>query len=436
MITNNTFISQALWNSQIPAKRTVILIRWPVVLVCSYLVIYSNLKILFPTTVMLLPLLFVGSNILLYYLEEEYLSRTRVLSALVIFDTLVLTLCLVAHGEVDSDLYLTYFLIIIISCLLQDLRSLAIITVLAPVIYGSLLFRFSGASNTELYLRLPFLFITSLFFGYFAYVIRSERALREHSEKENRAKMEIYNVVSHEFRTPLAIIQGFIQLIKDKDMGEINESQQKGLEAAFQQCNDLQFTINNILEAGRVASDAAPIEKKELNLPQFIAELKAGYDSSSPLRTVPIYWDYSPEPPVFVVSDKAKLKVIFQNLINNSIRFTMQGEIRISVRYRAQSKQIELQVMDTGIGIPKEAHSLIFDQFRQLDSSSTRSFEGTGLGLYIVKQFTKILGGEVSVESEIGHGSTFTVVIPVDLPAANGLETHDLTLGQTEAYGH
>jgi signal transduction histidine kinase len=430
------FTVQALWNSQIPIKRTVILIRWPVVLVCSYLLIYSNLKILFPTAVVLLPLLFVASNILLYYLQEEYLSRTRVLSALVLFDTLVLTLCLVAHGAADSDLYLTYFLIIIISCLLQDLRSLAIVTVLAPVIYGSLLFRLSGASNTELYLRLPFLFITSLFFGYFAYAIRSERALREHSEKENRAKMEIYNVVSHEFRTPLSIIKGFIQLIKDRHIGEINERQAKGLDAALQQCHDLQFTINNILEAGRVASGAARIEKNELNLPHFVAELKASYDSSSPLRTVPIHWDYSPEPPVLVVSDKAKLKVIFQNLINNSIRFTKQGEIRVSVHYHAASRQVELQVADTGIGIPEEAHSLIFEQFRQLDSSSTRSFEGMGLGLYIVKEFSNILGGDVSVKSEIGRGSTFTVVIPVEQPAENGLQAHDLIPRQTEAYGH
>ncbi|HEX9143981.1 MAG TPA: hypothetical protein VGA09_06900, partial [Candidatus Binatia bacterium] len=104
------FTAQALlWNSQIPTKRAVILIRWPVVLVCSYLLIYSNLEILFPTAVVLLPLVFVASNIVLYYLQEDYLSRTRVLSALVVFDTLVLTLCLVAYGSVDSDLYLTYF---------------------------------------------------------------------------------------------------------------------------------------------------------------------------------------------------------------------------------------------------------------------------------------------------------------------------------------
>jgi signal transduction histidine kinase len=431
------FTARALfWNSQIPTKRAVILIRWPVVLVCSYLLIYSNLKILFPTAVVLLPLLFVVSNIVLYYLQEDYLSRTRVLSALVVFDTLVLTLCLVAHGSVDSDLYLTYFLIIIISCLLQDLRSLAVVTVLAPVIYGSLLFRFSGGSNTEVYLRLPFLFITSLFFGYFAYVIRSERALREHSEKENRAKMEIYNVVSHEFRTPLSVIRGFIQLIKDRYMGDINENQEKGLDAALQQCDDLEFTITNILEAGRVASDAARIEKDEINLPQFVAEIKANYDSSSPLRIVPIHWDYSPQPPLSVMSDKAKLKVIVHNLINNSIRFTKHGEIRISVRYCAESKRLELQVVDTGIGIPQEAHSLIFEQFRQLDSSNTRSFEGIGLGLYIVKEFSKMLGGDVSVESEIGRGSTFKVVIPVELPAENGLQANDLIPRQTEAYGH
>ncbi len=426
---------QATRKLQIPVKKAVVLVRWPVVIVCSYLLVYSNLRILFPTAVLLLPFFYVASNIVLYYLKEEYLSQTRILSGLVVFDTLVLTLCLIANGKVDSDLYLSYFLIIIISCLLQDLRSLAIVTVLAPLIYGSILFRFSAAGSAELYLRLPFLFITSLFFGYFAYMIRTERALREHSEKENRAKMEIYNVVSHEFRTPLSVAMGFIQLIKDKILGDINEAQAQSLDSALKQCNEMVFTIDNVLEAGRLTAAATRVEISPINLAEFVAELKAGYDSSAALRSVALHWDYSTQCPV-VMADKAKLKIIMQNLINNAIRFTKEGEIKILIRYGADDERLEFQVVDTGIGIPKGAHSLIFEQFRQVDSSDTRSYGGVGLGLYIVREFTRILGGAVEVESELGKGSVFKVIIPVGSHAHGKIREKELTAAPLQACGY
>ena len=117
-----------------------------------------------------------------------------------------------------------------------------------------------------------------------------------------------------------------------------------------------------------------------------------------------------------VETDSAKLTHILQNLINNAIKFTDEGVITISARHVPEAQALEFKVSDTGIGISKDSLPIIFEMFRQIDSSVTRAYGGVGLGLFIVKKLTQLLGGRVEVESEIGRGSTFTVTIPMTLP--------------------
>jgi signal transduction histidine kinase len=122
-------------------------------------------------------------------------------------------------------------------------------------------------------------------------------------------------------------------------------------------------------------------------------------------------WDYGDHLPR-VRTDRGKLRQILQNLINNAIKFTDRGQVTLSARYSPETGTVEFQVTDTGIGIPMDIQPLIFDRFRQADSSDTRRHGGVGLGLYIVSTLTKLLGGTVRVESTPGNGSTFTVRLP------------------------
>jgi len=115
-----------------------------------------------------------------------------------------------------------------------------------------------------------------------------------------------------------------------------------------------------------------------------------------------------------VETDSGKLKEILQNLIGNALKFTEKGTVSITARYIPEAKTLVLRVADTGAGIPKELVPIIFEKFRQVDGSNTRAHDGVGLGLYIVKKYTEMLGGEVEVKSEIGKGSTFTVTIPCE----------------------
>jgi len=126
-----------------------------------------------------------------------------------------------------------------------------------------------------------------------------------------------------------------------------------------------------------------------------------------------IDWDYPLDLPS-VETDSGKLKEILQNLLNNAIKFTEEGTVSITARYRPEAETVVLRVADTGAGIPKELVPIIFEKFRQVDGSNTRLHGGVGLGLYIVKKYTELIGGEVEVKSELGMGSTFTVTIPCE----------------------
>jgi signal transduction histidine kinase len=127
-------------------------------------------------------------------------------------------------------------------------------------------------------------------------------------------------------------------------------------------------------------------------------------------KELTLSWEYSSG--TVIKSDRERLKHILQNLINNAIKFTAKGKITISARYITESRAVEFRVADTGIGIPNDKIPLIFEMFHQVDSSETRPYGGVGLGLYIVKNFTEMLGGQVRVESELEKGSVFTVTIP------------------------
>jgi signal transduction histidine kinase len=123
-------------------------------------------------------------------------------------------------------------------------------------------------------------------------------------------------------------------------------------------------------------------------------------------------WDYPLNLPN-IKTDGEKLKYVLRNLIDNAVKFTDCGQIKVSSRALPENKKVEFEIRDTGVGIPSEALPAVFDKFQQLDSSVTRTYAGLGLGLYIAKKFTELLGGELSVSTEVGKGSTFTVALPV-----------------------
>jgi signal transduction histidine kinase len=234
-------------------------------------------------------------------------------------------------------------------------------------------------------------------------------------EKANKGKDEFLGIISHELRTPLNVIKGYTEIMLDDIFGELNLEQKKGLQTISNQSAELFGMINGILQVTRIEADAVQAASWDVNLGDLLDELRANYNIPYG-KDLKLFWDYSTDLPITKTDDE-KLKGVLQNLINNAIKFTEQGSVTISSKYIPAASKIEFKVADTGIGIPQEKIQTIFDMFEQVDSSATRKYSGVGLGLYIVKKFTELLGGGVAAESELGKGSVFTVTLPVVNPA-------------------
>lgn len=258
-------------------------------------------------------------------------------------------------------------------------------------------------------------------------------------EKTNKVKDEFLGVISHELRTPLGVVTGYAGMIKDRLLGEINLQQEQALEKVLTRAADQLAMINDILQTAQIEARVVALEPQPVDLNEFLDQLKSDYAVRAEKKDVRLLWDY-PTDADSINTDRAKLQQILQNLINNALKFTAEGSVTVSARVLSETgnrgngesgnrggevtdspvhpfsgtarRWVELRVADTGIGIPAEQMRSIFDKFFQVDSSATRHYGGVGLGLYIVKQFTDLLGGKVEVESELGKGSTFTVTIP------------------------
>ncbi|MBI2090579.1 MAG: GAF domain-containing protein [Deltaproteobacteria bacterium] len=246
----------------------------------------------------------------------------------------------------------------------------------------------------------------------------------------NKVKDEFLSVMSHELRTPLNVVMGYVAMIKDGLYGTVSPEQEKALEQVMGRARDQLTMISGILQATQIEAQRVKAENQEFSLGDFLDDLRSSYEVLLG-KDLAIQWSYSADLPM-ITTDREKLKIILQNLINNAIKFTERGSVTVSARIRQQasgSRQqeedpptphasrlsptwVEFKVTDTGIGIPESAMPYIFEKFRQVDSSETRAYGGVGMGLYIVKQYTELLGGSVAVESSPGKGSTFTVTIP------------------------
>ena len=230
-------------------------------------------------------------------------------------------------------------------------------------------------------------------------------------EKANRVKNEFLGVMSHELRTPLNVIMGYNQMVQEGTFGAVNAEQSRALDKIKLQSNELLRMVNSILAVTKIEADDLSAESAAIDLEAFVDGLKDEYNALI-TQGVTIAWDCQLDLPM-LISDANKLKHVMQNLINNALKFTEEGSIRVSVKHLPRDEKVTLVVADTGIGIAEKDLPAIFDKFRQANSSLNRNYSGAGLGLYIVKKYADLLGGEVAVDSVPGKGSTFTITLPL-----------------------
>jgi len=243
---------------------------------------------------------------------------------------------------------------------------------------------------------------------------QAETALRqakEAAEAADRAKSEFLATVSHELRTPLYIILSYTDYLAEGEFGPLQPEQRKPMLAIKRSAAELYDLIIGMLDLGQLQREGQlPVDICAVPLPILFAALQEETHERYAQSGLEFVWRLEPElPPLW--TDLGKLKTVLNNLLGNAVKFTSAGQITIAASNKHGG--VEISVSDTGPGIPPEALSMIFEPFRQGDSSLTRSYGGVGLGLYIVQSFLTLLGGKITVESEVGRGSTFRVWLPL-----------------------
>ncbi len=235
--------------------------------------------------------------------------------------------------------------------------------------------------------------------------ITREKALEEQ-------RLEFVAVSSHELRTPLTIIEGYLYfLLNNKDLKYDHQSKVY-IEKAHKGCLDLQKLIADLLEVSRVEQNRLKIELEKVNILEIAKEVTEEFKKKTTLKGLDLLLEIKQKKIPSCLADKGRLKEVLVNLVENAIKFTEKGYIKIIVEKEKQA--IKVGVLDTGPGIEKEDQKYIFDKFYRVEGWRTRKTRGTGLGLYIAKSIIERFGGKIWVESQVGKGSTFLFTVPLE----------------------
>jgi signal transduction histidine kinase len=215
--------------------------------------------------------------------------------------------------------------------------------------------------------------------------------------------------MSHELRTPLNAVIGYAALMIDGITGTLTDAQHEYVRRSRTAAEHLLSLINDILDLAKIEAGKMPVYLENVSMPELIREVAQQVEPMAKAKHLTFTTAVSPDCPG-VDTDKIKIKQILLNLLSNAVKFTNRGSVHLSVEWDGDS--VQLSVSDSGVGIKPDEINLIWEDFRQLDQSRTRSYGGTGLGLSITRRLTQQLGAEIAVNSVFGEGTTFSVRLP------------------------
>jgi len=234
-------------------------------------------------------------------------------------------------------------------------------------------------------------------------------------EAASRYKSEFLANMSHELRTPLNSSLILAKLLADNREATLTPEQVKYAQAIHASNNDLLVLINDILDLSKIEAGHMALDPEPVPMHDVVERLQVTFAPLARQGRLAFHIDAESAPPE-LFTDSQRLRQILKNLLANAFKFTERGEVRLVIR-RAPGERVRFEVIDTGMGIPKAQQTVIFEAFRQADGSTSRKFGGTGLGLSISRELAARLGGDITLDSEPGRGSRFTLELPVTLSA-------------------
>jgi signal transduction histidine kinase len=242
-------------------------------------------------------------------------------------------------------------------------------------------------------------------------LFEAEREARFAAESANRAKAAFLASMSHELRTPLQAALGFAQLVRSGVYGKVNDQQSEVLGRVERSQTHLSRLIDDILDFARLEAGRVRIEPKPVPVADVLADLGPLVEPQAAKKNIELSL-LPPAPSLAVMADRQRLQQILVNLVGNAVKFTPEnGTIRVGAQKDGTMASVFIQ--DTGMGIPADRLQAIFEPFVQVEDSLTRTASGAGLGLAISRDLARAMGGDLQVLSELGKGSTFTLVLPL-----------------------
>lgn len=249
---------------------------------------------------------------------------------------------------------------------------------------------------------------------------------RQKAEDAAQSKQQFMSTMSHEIRTPLNEVIGITNLLLQ---GNPREDQMDFINTLKFSGNHLLTLVNDVLDYNKMESGKIIFEQTRFNLSDFLAEIMRSYSFRSKAKKLSFDIIKETALPNEVIGDSIRLNQVLSNLLSNALKFTNTGSIKVilrEVRRFANQSTIEFAVSDTGIGIPRDKHEFIFDSFTQASTDTTRHFGGTGLGLAICKKLVELQGGNISIQSEPGKGSTFRFALTFGVPEQDTIKAPDI----------
>jgi len=225
----------------------------------------------------------------------------------------------------------------------------------------------------------------------------------------SRLKSQFLATMSHELRTPLNSIIGYAQLVVNGAYGPLNDTQRDRLEKVIRNGHTLLNLINDVLDLNRIEMGRLTLERQPLDVAEVLGSALEVIEPLATGKGLRLSRDITPTPPI--LADPVRARQIVTNILANAIKFTAEGGV--SVRARPEGDFARLEIADTGIGIPPDQYDTVFAEFRQVDNSSTREYEGTGLGMAITKRLVELHGGRIWLSSAPGEGTTVYVTLPL-----------------------
>lgn len=239
------------------------------------------------------------------------------------------------------------------------------------------------------------------------------------AEAANSAKSLFLAKMSHEVRTPMNAVIGMIDLTLDSDL---SMEQHDNLKVAKDAAENLLGLLNDILDLSKAEAGKITLENIEINIHDVVISVCKGLAVLAKNKGIELKWNIASDVPRLVIGDPVRIRQVIINLVNNAIKFTHEGDVTVSISNQGEKNGVSsllFSVKDSGIGIPKERHSAVFEIFSQADQTTTRKYGGTGLGLAICKKLVNMMDGDLWVESEEGKGSDFKFILLLQISKNN-----------------